>query len=131
MFDFSNYFDVGEYLVLINNEGNIRSGISRYYYSGFGYARLYLINTLNEYEFVSGYEIHRKVCERLMNSKNPTEASIGEKLNELRIIRNDADYDWNLGIDYFNRKLASVQKKCLEIIEQIDSLKNSPPFEIN
>ena len=108
MFDFSDYYDVGEYLVLINNEAHIRSGISRYYYSGFGYARLYLINEMNEYEYISRHEIHKRVCERLMESKNDTESSIGEKLNELRIIRNEADYDWKLDRDYFLKKLSSV-----------------------
>ena len=130
MFDFSSYYDVAEYLVKIDEEGNVRSGISRYYYSGFGFARYYLINVMHEYEFVSRHEIHQRVCERLMQSGDNTEASIGEKLEELRAIRNQADYDWKLGMEHFAERLPCIQKDSMEIIEQLNALKNTPPLKL-
>ena len=131
MFDFSEYHDVGDYLALIKKEANIRSGISRYYYSGFGIARMYLIYDMNEYEFINRNDIHQRVCKRLMDSDDDTEASVGEKLDDLRQLRNEADYDWNLDWNYFLKKLSTVQKDSLDIINQINTLKKSPPFKIN
>lgn len=128
MFDFSDYYEVAEDLIKLDGEANIRSGISRYYYSGFGSARTYLVEVMGEVKFRNGHEIHKQVCERLINSKDNTEASIGEKLDDLKKIRNNADYDWNLDMDYFLNQLSIVQSYSSEIIEQINSLKSSPPF---
>ena len=130
MFDFSSYFDVANDLAGNNGEKYIRSGIIRYYYAGFGHARIYLVENMGEVRFLDGKNIHKRICERLINSKDNTEASIGEKLDDLKKIRNDADYDWNLDEEYFRNRLMMVQKDSKEIIEQVNSLKNSPPYKI-
>lgn len=130
MFDFSNYYDTGDYLAKMPNESNIRSGISRYYYAGFCSVRNYLVEIMDETEFVGGYNIHKRICNRLIQSQNDTEASIGEKLNFLKELRNEADYDWRLDFDYFNNRLIVVQKDSKMILEQVDALKASPPFEL-
>lgn len=80
MFDFSLYCGVADYLVKIPTEANIRSGISRYYYAGLCCVRNYLVETMNETEFINGFRIHKRICDRLINSQDDTEASIGEKL---------------------------------------------------
>ncbi len=130
MFDFSHYYDVGDYLINIPSEANIRSGISRYYYSGLCCVRRYLVETMNETEFINGFNIHKRICDRLINSCDDTEASIGEKLIQLKELRNNADYDWILGFDYFNENLNNVQRDSKIILEQIEALRNSPPLEL-
>ena len=128
MFDFARFFDVAENLVVNGDEANIRSGISRYYYSGFGSVRNYLIEVMNETEFREGFKIHKRVIDRLILSQDNTEVSIGEKLSDLKELRNDADYDWNLELRHFEQHLEDVKKKSSEVIEQVEALKRSPPY---
>ena len=130
MFDFSNYYDTADYLTKLPNESNIRSGISRYYYAGFCSVRNYLVEIMDETEFIDGFKIHKRVCDRLIQSQDDTEASIGEKLNFLKELRNESDYDWRLDLDYFNENLGTVKKDSKQILEQIEALKTSPPFEL-
>ena len=130
MFDFARFFDVAENLVRKGDEANVRSGISRYYYSGFGPVRKYLIEEMNEIEFKRGFKIHKRIIDRLIFSKDNTEVSIGEKLIELKELRNNADYDWDLDLNYFNEHLNDVQRKSEDIIKQVEALKNSPPYDL-
>lgn len=120
---------VADYLVKIPTEANIRSGISRYYYAGLCCVRNYLVETMNETEFINGFRIHKRICDRLINSQDDTEASIGEKLIYLKELRNNADYDWGFDFEYFNENLSNVQNDSKLIIDQIQSLRNSPPFK--
>ena len=85
---------------------------------------------MNETEFINGFNIHKRICDRLINSCDDTEASIGEKLIQLKELRNNADYDWRLGLDYFNENLNNVQRDSKIILEQIEALRNSPPLEL-
>lgn len=128
MFDFSSYYETGDYLVEIPNESNIRSGISRYYYAVFCSARNYLVETMDETEFIDGFRIHKRICDRLILSHDDTEVSIGERLIFLKELRNKADYDWRLDFEYFKENLSGVQKDSKLILEQIDALRSSPPF---
>ena len=130
MFDFARFFDVAENLVRKNDEAHIRSGISRYYYSGFGLVRKYLIDEMNETEFRSGFKIHKRIIDRLIFSQDDTEVSIGEKLSDLKELRNDADYDWNLDLNHFEQHLEDVKIKSNEVIEQVEALKKSPPYRL-
>lgn len=130
MFDFSCFYDVAESLVGNCDEASIRSGISRYYYSGFGPVRRYLIEEMDEIEFKNGFKIHKRIIDRLIFSKDNTEVSIGEKLIELKELRNNADYDGDLDLMYFNEHLDDVERKSKEILEQVRALKNSPPYNL-
>jgi hypothetical protein len=85
---------------------------------------------MNESEFVMGHNIHRRICDRLIGSQDDTEAFIGEKLSDLKELRNEADYDWRLDFNHFKESISSVQRDTKLILEQIDSLKTSPPFEL-
>ena len=102
MFDFAEFFDSADYLISLGGEANIRSGISRYYYSNLGSVRTYLVETMGEYEFADGFKIHKRVHNRLMSSDDDTEISIGEKLLDLKELRNAADYDWKLDLNHFD-----------------------------
>ena len=131
MFDFRKVRDVADYLALMDGEEYNRSAISRYYYSLFGCARLYLIIVLGETNFLRGNDIHIRICNRLMDYNDPTEHSLGITLDNLRQLRNLADYDWNVDdSDFFERKLNLVQKESKMGLQQLDALRNSPPFVV-
>lgn len=59
-----------------------------------------------------------------MESGDDSEVSIGLFLNELRDIRNYADYD------FFKKRLKSIKTEFRIVSDQIKALKNSPPFDL-
>ena len=131
MFDFSKFCEIGDILAQIDDEAYIRSAIGRYYYSILCCARIYLVEIKNEYEFRSKHNIHRKICDYLMSSKNDTEQSIGEILDELREIRGYADYDWeNKNYVFFASQLNDTKRNTKLVLDQINALKKSPPFDL-
>ena len=118
MFDFSKFSDVGDYLSLKNCEENNRSAISRYYYSVFGSVRIYLVLFLNEFEFLDNFKVHLRICDS------------GEILDDLREIRNYADYEWDkFDEDYFKKNLVKVRNNSKLALDEVESLKKSPPFK--
>ena len=126
MFDFSKFSYVGDYLSLKNCEENNRSAISRYYYSVFGSVRIYLVLFLNEFEFLDNL----RICDRMSNSDDNTESEIGEILDDLREIRNYADYEWDkFDEDYFKKNLVKVRNNSKLALDEVESLKKSPPFK--
>lgn len=130
MFDFSKFSDVGDYLSLKNCEENNRSAISRYYYSVFGSVRMYLVLFLNEFEFIDNFRVHSRICDRMGNSDDNTESEIGEILDDLREIRNYADYEWDkFDEDYFKKNLVKVRNNSKLALDEVESLKKSPPFK--
>lgn len=130
MFDFADFFDSAEKLVKLGGEANIRSGISRYYYSDLGSVRTYLVEIMGEHEFLNGNKIHKRIYNRLFDSNDNTEVSIGEKLLDLKELRNEADYDWNLELNHFNEHLNEVRVKSEIILKEVEALKKSPPYNI-
>jgi len=93
-------FDWAEYLKLANSlifepkeqseEARLRSSISRAYYSVFCRSRVragFVINL--------GSDVHKSVIEKYKNSSVPREKLAGKRLDELRRLRNEADYDAN------------------------------------
>ena len=131
MFDFSKFSDVGNYLSNVNNEEYARSSVSRYYYSVFGSARLYLIFIMGENDFREYGDVHSKLCNRLKESEDNTESTVGMSLEKLRQLRNLADYDWNDDNPYFfNERVDFIKKESDLALTQIEALKKSPPFRI-
>lgn len=131
MHDFRRVMDVADYLSQMEGEEYNRSAISRYYYSVFGCTRLYLILILKEYEFCYRNDIHKRICERLANSNDDTEKSLGNSLDKLRELRNLADYDWyEKDAEFFMDNLHYVRSESLFGIEQLESLKQFPPYEV-
>lgn len=131
MFDFSRFLDVGDCLVQFDDEACIRSAISRYYYAIFCCIRRYLIDIMHEYEFEKRFDVHNMIYKRLILSNDSTERSLGESLNDLRELRNCADYDWkNYSLDFFKENLLDVRKESKLAIQQIRALRNSPPYDL-
>lgn len=131
MFDFLKFRDVANCLSNGDNEEYARSAISRYYYSVFGCARLYLIFVMGENDFRKYGNIHSKLCGRLKESDDEAESALGDALEELRQLGNLADYNWDDDNPYFFKKRVNFVKKESELaLIQIEALKRSPPFNV-
>ena len=131
MFNFEKVADVADYLALMDGEEYNRSAISRYYYSLFCSTRLYLILILGETRFIKGKDIHTKVCDRLKMSDDLTENNLGNILEDLRQLRNFADYDWYIkDSSFYKKNLNYVKNESRVGLEQLNALKNSPPYKV-
>ena len=98
-------FDWHKYVILANDlmgatktedmeEAYFRSSVSRSYYGVFSLARNKKNLQKNEEK-----NVHRKVIDAYKNSSSKTEKKVGHNLDELRRLRNYADYDENCRID--------------------------------
>ena len=89
MFQWKDFKTVGDELMINSQEAYIRCATSRYYYySIFGSTREYLINIMNKYQFRNGKDIHKRVYDELIKSKDPNEVNLAECLKFLREVRN-------------------------------------------
>lgn len=85
---------------------------------------------LNEFEFIDNFRVHSRICDRMNNSDDNTESEIGEILDDLREIRNYADYEWDkFDEDYFKKNLVKVRNNSKLALDEVESLKKSPPFK--
>lgn len=131
MFNWLNYIFLAKVLIERNDEASLRSAISRLYYGFFGIVRRYLINVKNKYYLRQvNPGVHSMVYDELKFSKDPTEKQIAEILNKLRLVRNNADYDWE---DEYNLKFfmdfLNENKTKLEIaFDAVKYLKNHPNY---
>lgn len=131
MFDFKKFSKVGDMLSKHKEESFTRSAIGRYYYSIFCSTRQYLVETKNKKYFLKRKNIHKEVCEELMKSNDLTENEIGEILEQLREIRNQADYDWlTKDGEYYEKSLIQAKNESEKALESLDALKKSPPYEL-
>ena len=98
-FDWSEDFNLAKQLAETSEEAELRSAVSRAYYSAFCLARNYLRDIerdprlsrnktydINVHKYVADEFIHYK-------SKSKTMIEIGNDLNRLRNMRNKADYE--------------------------------------
>jgi hypothetical protein len=114
-------FDWGEYInladTLISNnpaEAELRSAVSRAYYGTFNQCRIYKgYNTKT-------FDIHQKVISEFKTSDSTEEMTIGNHLDSLRIVRNDADYN-----GFYKPQISKTKnhiilsKKVIELLKQI------------
>jgi uncharacterized protein (UPF0332 family) len=98
-FDWSEYFNLAKELGETSKEAELRSAVSRAYYSAFCLARNYL-RDIQQYPRLwrnKTYEInaHQYVAEKFIynQSKSQTMIEIGKDLSRLRKMRNKADYE--------------------------------------
>ena len=85
---------------------------------------------LHEREFIRGRDSHRRICLRLIKSHDSTEKALGLKLEELRQLRNDADYNWDLNREYFRQQINDVKVNTRTAHEYLNALMSSPPFKL-
>ena len=98
-FDWSEYFNLAKELGETSKEAELRSAVSRAYYSAFCLARNYL-RDIQQYPRLwrnKTYEInaHQYVAEKFIynQSKSQIMIEIGKDLSRLRKMRNKADYE--------------------------------------
>ncbi len=128
-FEWVNFQRIADELADKDDEAAIRSAISRYYYAVFCSARLYLIECKDKHYLAENKNsnVHRDVRNILGSSEDNTEAKIGETLDSLRVLRNDADYDWKKDKTYFKKEILKIKKKSHDSLDSIEYLKNNPP----
>lgn len=78
MYDFKEFYQLGEELAQTNDKVHIRTTINRDYYALFGESRRYLVEIRGKKYLKSKKRIHGKVCNTLMNSNDSTEEYIGK-----------------------------------------------------
>jgi uncharacterized protein (UPF0332 family) len=98
-FDWSEYFYLAKELADTSKEAELRSAVSRAYYSAFCLARNYL-RDIQQYPKLwhnKTYDInaHQYVAEKFIynQSKSQIMIEIGKDLSRLRKMRNKADYE--------------------------------------
>jgi uncharacterized protein (UPF0332 family) len=98
-FDWSEYFNLAKELAETSKEAELRSAVSRAYYSAFCLARNYL-RDIQQYPRLwrnKTYDInaHQYVAEKFIynQSKSQIMIEIGKDLSRLRKMRNKADYE--------------------------------------
>ena len=98
-FDWSEYFNLAKELAATSKEAELRSAVSRSYYSAFCLARNYL-RDIQQYPRLwrnITYDInaHKYVAEKFIynQSKSQIMIEIGKDLSRLRKMRNKADYE--------------------------------------
>lgn len=129
MFEWKDFNDVAMELSKNSKEAYIRSSIDRYYYALFGSSKEYLIKIRDKYKLIDGgSEIHRKVKDELISSKNANENEIGEILDKLRKLRNEASYDKKYNKEYFEEKLSKIELDIETAFQSLNYLKNNPPI---
>lgn len=119
-FDWLEYFQIAEKFLTQaeyehNSQAYYRSSISRAYYSVFCILR----NTKKLNDSKKG-NIHKYLIDLLKKSHNEDEIYIGTILDELRYLRNLADYDDKENIDK-KRAKGSIEK-AKQILEILKSL---------
>lgn len=72
MYDFEEFYKIGEELSQIEDEAHLRSAINRDYYSLFGESRRYLVEVKGKKYLETKKGIYGKVCNALINSNDST-----------------------------------------------------------
>jgi uncharacterized protein (UPF0332 family) len=116
-FDWKEYLTLAERLQMDGGQACFRSSISRAYYAAFCIARDKV--GLKDYEpqRLGDVPIHKKVIFTLRDSKKMSEKETSLILDQLRKMRNDADYlaEMTVTSDYVDRAIS----KSKEILQKI------------
>jgi len=113
-FDWKEYVEVAEKLAKEENEGYLRSAISRAYYGVFCISR----NKKNLKDYKEA-DVHWKVINIYKNSPKSRDKLVGKFLNDLRRCRNGADYDEDKEIDKGEAERAIHRaKEILKMLEE-------------
>jgi uncharacterized protein (UPF0332 family) len=125
-FDWSEYFYLAKELAETSKEAELRSAVSRAYYSAFCLARNYLrdIQLDPRLSWHKTYDInaHQYVAEKFIynQSKSQTMIEIGQNLNRLRKMRNKADYEDT--IFYLKKEARTALMLAQNIISALSKL---------
>lgn len=78
-----------------------------------------------QYQFLSRYKVHQRVCEFLIISENDNEREIGEFLAKVRNVRNSVDYDKENDYEYFVEELKNISVEIDRIVDSINYLRSN------
>ncbi len=87
-FDWMEFFYLAQSLARQAGQASRRSAISRAYYAVFGIAR-----RAKRLPPVKGSKVHRALIDLFLESSAPAEQQVGKILDQLRNMRNEADYE--------------------------------------
>ena len=76
IFDWLDFKKVADELAKSTDEAFIRSAITRYYYAIFSAIREYLIYVKEQYQFISGVNVHKRIWKFLVASDDYNENEI-------------------------------------------------------
>jgi uncharacterized protein (UPF0332 family) len=121
-FNWTDFISCAKDLSLKSDEASWRSSISRAYYGAFGKIKIYCSG---KYKVsISGESVHQKVIQRLKESDDSREYSLGNTLSLLRISRNDADYESHARIT--KPLVDDTIKKSESTVILLDEIINNP-----
>src|SRR5260370_26393957 len=123
----SEFQDTAERLVHGATEGDWRSGISRGYYAVFHFFREFLL--LHSLNIGRGGQAHFNLYTGLWNCGFPTVAATARKINDLRLKRVSADYEFRqwMGQPY---ALSAVQAARAIVGDFQANLATIPPGQV-
>lgn len=109
-FDWKEYICLAEDLLSQAKESYSRSSISRAYYGVFCITR-----NKKDRKNYAGPNVHQRVIHEYKNSSNRNEKDVGRILDELRRLRNIADYNEDKTIEKDHaEKAAALSKQILK-----------------
>jgi len=125
-------FDWQEYLFLAKNlydnsdsfadkEACLRASISRSYYAAFCKARNCAIH-YDTHSIGREQNVHGEVKKFYINSPNPQKKQVGNLLDRLRKLRNDADYEDNVtmhSLSSFSEIALRNARRIMELLGEI------------
>ena len=131
-FDWCEYYNFADSLSTSDNPAELRSGISRFYYSAFCTCRDYIIEhrlwgndkELKEIMTSKSSKVHEKTCEIFYDNPFLNRQRRGRKiariLSDLRDKRNDADYKTeNYDVKYYYTFAKSRAKKLFDEFKKL------------
>jgi uncharacterized protein (UPF0332 family) len=120
--DGSDFLDVAWHLLEGESEAAWRSAVSRAYYAAFHVARELMIR--NGFVVQGGEAAHAYLWRRLSNGGNREVQTAGNRLNLLRGVRNQADYQLDAS---FSQALADAQvQTAQDIVDLLEALNEEP-----
>jgi uncharacterized protein (UPF0332 family) len=112
------FLDIAQQFQASNSEAERRTSIGRSYYTLFNILRQSLFS--RGVRFSSSGADHRQLVDYLTQCRNQEAARIGGILKDLRVQRNQADYDMNITIDTNQSQLA--YRRAQDAVDRFNAL---------
>lgn len=125
-FDWTEYYHLAQEAITLSPTAQIslearqRCAISRAYYAAFMRAQNHLRFVDGDIHIPADYQVHGYVRRKFKRSRNPRRKQVADLLNNLRLVRNDADYEATVPNLTANTRVALYQ--AARVIAILDSL---------
>ena len=111
------FLDIAQQWQASDSEAERRTSIGRSYYTLFNILRQSLSSRGVPF---SRREVHQQLVRYLTQCRHREATRIGETLNNLRVQRNDADYDMNITIDTRDSQVA--YRRAQDAVDRFNAL---------